>query len=134
MSGYIFNIIIGLVFLYEAIICFTKKNGGSERHRDRYTEESLAKFSIISGILMLLLAVWEGVEIVSRAHLIEILPVDDSGSISPAWIGIAPIIAFLIIYLICYFVILKKRDDYVDPRKGGNDNYTGGSKDDDEEF
>ena len=131
MPNYIFNIIIGALFLYEAVICFTKKNGGSERMRDQYTEESLTKFSIISGILMSLLAVWEVIEIVSRAKLVNILPVDDGGSISPAWIGIVPIATFLVLYLVCYFVILKKRDDYVDPRKGGNNT---GKSDDDEEF
>lgn len=32
MGSYLFNIVLALVFIYEAFILFTKKNGGSDRN------------------------------------------------------------------------------------------------------
>ena len=62
----IFNIVIAFIFAYEAFVLFTKKNGGSQRMADQYTEESLKKFSILSGVLMIFLTIFEVMIILSK--------------------------------------------------------------------
>ena len=81
MGNYIFNIVIALVFIYEAFILFTKKNGGSDRNFEKYTEESLAKFSPIGGVVLLLAAVYEIIEILHRTGIAQFLPLDEDGRI-----------------------------------------------------
>ncbi len=132
MGNYIFNIVIALVFIYEAFILFTKKNGGSDRNFEKYTEESLAKFSPIGGVVLLLAAVYEIIEILHRTGIAQFLPLDEDGSI-PVYIHVPVLLGFVAIYLILYYTMLKKKDDYVDPKKGGNSN-TQSKSDEDEEY
>ena len=132
MGSYLFNIVIALVFIYEAFILFTKKNGGSDRNFEKYTEESLAKFSPIGGVVLLLAAVYEIIEILHRTGIAQFLPLDEDGRI-PVYIHVPVLLGIVAIYLILYFTMLKKKDDYVDPKKGGNSN-TQSKSDEDEEF
>ena len=132
MGNYIFNIVIALVFIYEAFILFTKKNGGSDRNFEKYTEESLAKFSPIGGVVLLLAAVYEIIEILHRTGIAQFLPLDEDGRI-PVYIHVPVLLGIVAIYLILYYTMLKKKDDYVDPKKGGNSN-TQSKSDEDEEF
>ena len=132
MGNYIFNIVIALVFIYEAFILFTKKNGGSDRNFEKYTEESLAKFSPIGGVVLLLAAVYEIIEILHRTGIAQFLPLDEDGRI-PVYIHVPVLLGIVAIYLILYFTMLKKKDDYVDTKKGGNSN-TQSKSDEDEEY
>ena len=132
MGNYIFNIVIALVFIYEAFILFTKKNGGSDRNFEKYTEESLAKFSPIGGVVLLLAAVYEIIEILHRTGIAQFLPLDEDGRI-PVYIHVPVLLGIVAIYLILYFTMLKKKDDYVGPKKGGNSN-TQSKSDEDEEY
>ena len=132
MSSYLFNIVIALVFIYEAFILFTKKNGGSDRNFEKYTEESLAKFSPIGGVVLLLAAVYEIIEILHRTGIAQFLPLDEDGRI-PVYIHVPVLLGIVAIYLILYFTMLKKKDDYVDPKKGGNSS-TPSKSDEDEEY
>ena len=132
MSSYLFNIVIALVFIYEAFILFTKKNGGSDRNFEKYTEESLAKFSPIGGVVLLLAAVYEIIEILHRTGIAQFIPLDEDGRI-PVYIHVPVLLGIVAIYLILYFAMLKKKDDYVDPKKGG-DSIKPGKSDEDEEY
>jgi|GEM_PF-823665 hypothetical protein len=132
MSSYLFNIVIALVFIYEAFILFTKKNGGSDRNFEKYTEESLAKFSPIGGVVLLLAAVYEIIEILHRTGIAQFLPLDEDGRI-PVYIHVPVLLGIVALYLILYFTMLKKKDDYVDPKKGG-DSIKPGKSDEDEEY
>ena len=132
MGNYIFNIVLALVFVYEAFILFTKKNGGSDRNFEKYTEESLAKFSPIGGVVLLLAAVYEIIEILHRTGIAKFIPLDEDGRI-PVYIHVPVLLGIVAIYLILYFTMLKKKDDYVDPKKGGNSNAPSKS-DEDEEY
>lgn len=132
MSSYLFNIVIALVFVYEAFILFTKKNGGSDRNFEKYTEESLAKFSPIGGVLLLIVAVYEVIEILHRANIIQFIPVDEEGRI-PIYISLPVLFGFIIVYLVLYYTMLKKRDDYTGSTGGGNSNKQSKS-DEDEEY
>ena len=132
MSSYLFNIVIALVFIYEAFILFTKKNGGSDRNFEKYTEESLAKFSPIGGVVLLLAAVYEIIEILHRTGIAQFIPLDEDGRI-PVYIHVPVLLGIVVIYLILYFTMLKKKDDYVDPKKGGNSS-TPSKSDEDEEY
>lgn len=132
MGNYIFNIVLALVFIYEAFILFTKKNGGSDRNFEKYTEESLAKFSPIGGVLLVIIAIYEVIECLHRANILHFLPTDDEGRI-PIYISLPVLIGFVIVYLILYYTMLKKKDDYVDPKKGGNSG-TSNKSDEDEEY
>lgn len=119
MGDYIFNIVIVLVFLYEAFILFTKKNGGSERMREKYTEESLAKFSIVSGVAMILLVIYEIIEILHKADILHFIPLDEDGKY-PIWVAGPCLGGFIVIYLVLYFVLLKKKEGYTEASKGDN--------------
>ena len=132
MGNYIFNIVLALVFVYEAFILFTKKNGGSDRNFEKYTEESLAKFSPIGGVVLLLAAVYEIIEILHRTGIAQFLPLDEDGRI-PVYIHVPVLLGIVAIYLILYFTMLKKKDDYVDPKKGVNSS-TPSKSDEDEEY
>ena len=131
MSSYLFNIVIALVFIYEAFILFTKKNGGSDRNFEKYTEESLAKFSPIGGVVLLLAAVYEIIEILHRTGIAQFIPLDEDGRI-PVYIHVPVLLGIVAIYLILYFTMLKKKDDYVDPKKGGNSGTPNKSNEDEE--
>ena len=132
MSSYLFNIVIALVFIYEAFILFTKKNGGSDRNFEKYTEESLAKFSPIGGVVLLLAAVYEIMESLHRTGIAQFIPLDEDGRI-PVYIHVPVLLGIVALYLILYFTMLKKKDDYVDPKKGGNSSAPSKS-DEDEEY
>ncbi len=132
MGSIIFNIVLALVFIYEAFILFTKKNGGSDKNFEKYTEESLAKFSPIGGVVLLLVVVYEVIEILHRTGIAQFLPLDEDGRI-PVYIHVPVLLGIVALYLILYFTMLKKKDDYVDPKKGGNSSAPGKS-DEDEEY
>lgn len=132
MGSYIFNIVLALVFIYEAFILFTKKNGGSDKNFEKYTEESLAKFSPIGGVVLLLVAVYEIIEILHRTGIAQFIPLDEDGTI-PVYIHVPVLLGIVALYLILYFTMLKKKDDYVDPKKGGNSG-TPNKSDEDEEY
>ena len=131
MSSYLFNIVIALVFIYEAFILFTKKNGGSDKNFEKYTEESLAKFSPIGGVVLLLAAVYEIIEILHRTGIVQFIPLDEDGRI-PVYIHVPVLLGIVALYLILYFTMLKKKDDYVDTKKGGNSSAPSKSDEDDE--
>ena len=120
ISNYIFNIVIIVLFIYEAFILFTKKNGGADNNFEKYTEESLAKFSIFAGVIAIIMAL---VEVVIVLAGIQVIPIQltESGKL-PFWIGVAPLIVLVVVYLIGMFTMLKKRDDYVDTRKQEKNN------------
>ena len=132
MGSYLFNIVLALVLLYEAFILFTKKNGGSDRNFEKYTPESLAKFSPIGGVVLVIIAIYEVIECLHRANILHFLPLEDDGRI-PIYISLPVLIGFVIVYLILYYTMLKKKDDYVDPKKGG-DFIKPGKSDEDEEY
>lgn len=132
MGSYLVNIVLALVFIYEAFILFTKKNGGSDRNFEKYTEESLAKFSPIGGVVLLLIAVYEVIEFLHRANIIQFIPLDEDGRF-PVYITVPVLVVFIVAYLLLYFVMLKKKDGYTDSKSGGNSS-TSNKSDDDEEF
>lgn len=128
MSDYIFDIVIILVFLYEGIILLTKKNGGNNRNIGKYTEESLAKYSIAAGIAFIAFAAYEVFILLNKLNVINVLSSIEDSTVRML-ITVVPIGVMIILVLVFHFTILKKVDGYVDPSgrsKNGND--------DDEEF
>ena len=132
MSSYIFNVVLILLFAYEAFKLFTKKNGGSERMLEKYTEESLAKYSIIAGVLLILFIIYEVIELLHRAGILYFIPMNENGTF-PRVVSLSCLGGFLVIYLIVFFVVLKKRDDYTNSTDSGKFNRQSKS-DEDEEY
>ncbi len=131
-SGSLFNIVLALVFAYEGAMMIVKKNGGvtrnGGRHYDKFTPESVVRFSIISGILFFALALVEGLIVLLQMEIISIPALmDEDGKVS-IWVTLIAVLVFLVLYAIIYFAVLKKRDDYVEPAKDDR------KQDDDEEY
>ncbi|MCR4611796.1 MAG: hypothetical protein K5644_07860 [Lachnospiraceae bacterium] len=109
MSNYIFEMIIIVVFLYEAFVLFTKRNGGDGKMYRHYTEESLEKYSIIVGIMCIIAAIYEALIIMQKVEVINIFPVDEEGKL-PIWVGLLAIGIVIAVIIILHAVVLKKRD------------------------
>ena len=101
----------------------TKKNGGNNRNIGKYTEDSLAKYSVVTGIAFLIFAAYEGFILLNKLNVINVLSsIDDS--IVRMLITVVPILIMIILVLVFHFTILKKVDGYVDSSargKKGND-------------
>ena len=121
LSGSLFNILITLLFVYEGTMMIIRKKGGSspraDRNYEKYTPESVRKFSIIGGLLFYLIALSEIFIILLKMNVISIPSLmNEDGGVS-FWAGLVPVVVIVIIFYIVYFVVLKKRDDYVEPTK-----------------
>ncbi len=124
MSDYIIDIVIVVLFLYEGIIMIVKKNGGHNRNIGRYTEESLAKYSIVSGIAFLAFAAYEVFILLNKMGVMNVLSSIEDSTVR-VLITIVPVVIIIIVILVFHFTILKKVDGYVDSsgrnNKGNND-------------
>ncbi len=123
MADYIFDIVIILVFLYEGIIMLTKKNGGHDRNFEKYTEESLAKYSIVTGIAFVVFALYEVFILLNKLNVLNVLSSIEDSTVRML-ITVVPIGVMIILVLVFHFTILKKADGYDDPsdrRSKGND-------------
>lgn len=130
MGDYLFNILIIVIFLYEAFMLFTQKNGGSKRNLERYTQESLAKFSPIGGTLIVLFIIYEVIEVLHKADILHFIPMDEDGRF-PSYISLPAIGIFVVLYLVLYYTILKKKPEN-DVPNGPSDHSN--KQDEDEEF
>ena len=123
MSDYIIDIVIILVFLYEGIIMLTKKNGGNNRYIEKYTEESLAKYSIAAGIAFIVFALYEVFILLNKLNILNVLSSIEDSTVRML-ITVVPIGVMIILLLVFHFTILKKADGYDDSsdrRSKGND-------------
>lgn len=123
MSDYFFEIIIIVLFLYEGFVMITQKNGGHKRNLEKYTEESLAKYSKVAGVVFLVFAAYEVFILLNKMGVINVLSsVEDS--IVRVLITTAPILIVIVVILVLHFTILKKNDGYVGSsakNKNGNE-------------
>ncbi len=123
MSDYFFEIIIIVLFLYEGIVMITQKNGGHKRNLEKYTEESLAKYSKVVGVVFLVFAAYEVFILLNKMGIINVLSsVEDS--IVRVLITTAPILIVIVVILVLHFTVLKKNDGYVGysaKNKNGNE-------------
>ena len=115
MADCIFELIIMILFLYEGIVMLVKKNGGTSRRTGQYTEESLAKYSVIVGIIFLAFAGYELFIILNKLNVINVLDSLGDNSVARNLITIAPIFVVIAIILILHFTILKKDEGYTAP-------------------
>ena len=115
MADYIVEIVIMIMFLYEGIVLLVKKNGGIGSRRGQYTEESLAKYSKIAGVIFLAFAVYEVFILLNKMNVINVLDSLGDNSVARNLITIAPIFAVIAIILILHFTILKKDEGYTAP-------------------
>ncbi|MBP5555892.1 MAG: hypothetical protein J6X94_13600, partial [Lachnospiraceae bacterium] len=115
MADYIVEIVIMIMFLYEGIVLLVKKNGGIGSRRGQYTEESLAKYSKIAGVIFLAFAVYEVFILLNKMNVINVLDSLGDNSVARNLITIAPIFVVIAIILILHFTILKKDEGYTAP-------------------
>lgn len=123
-----FNVVIFFVLLYWAFMLFTKKNGGGAQMEEKYTQESLKTYSIISGVASLLAAAFEAFLTLNTLGIINIL-----AEYKDTWVETAlrfgPLVFILIVAGVA-MVFLKKKDGYVDNKSASNKS----NKDDEEDF
>lgn len=115
MADCILELIIMILFLYEGIVMLVKKNGGTSRRTGQYTEESLAKYSVIVGIIFLAFAGYELFIILNKLNVINVLDSLGDNKVARTLITTLPIFVVIAVILILHFAVLKKSDGYSDP-------------------
>ena len=115
MADCILELIIMILFLYEGIVMLVKKNGGTSRRTGQYTEESLAKYSVIVGIIFLAFAGYELFIILNKLNVINVLDSLGDNKVARTLITTLPIFVVIAVILILHFAVLKKDEGYSDP-------------------
>ena len=115
MADCILELIIMILFLYEGIVMLVKKNGGTSRRTGQYTEESLAKYSVIVGIIFLAFAGYELFIILNKLNVINVLDSLGDNKVARTLITTLPIFVVIAVILILHFAVLKKDEGYNDP-------------------
>lgn len=101
------NVILLVLYLYEAVICIVQKKGANAKMAKLYTKESLEKYSLIAGIGFLLGAVLAFIGLLDGAGIIK-LGIDYSSLRNTLLYYGAYLVLILVPVGFAHFFVLKK--------------------------
>jgi len=106
------DIIIGGMLIFMGIYFIVKKDGGLKDSAKVYTEESLAKYSIISGIIFAIGGALEIFIVYLRQGIPGIdITINIENEILDTLFSMSPGIVALVVAVILWFSIIKKKED-----------------------